>query len=115
MKFQKTIRERFPAAFHCNFSKKPVAGFTDGYGPRTICLHPDGPKGTPWGIYEFAMSDSDETLVRVRLAEPSSQLCADGRVRIPAMRRRVQDGQVHVRRSESCLFEGNARIARILC
>jgi hypothetical protein len=25
-----------------------------------------GPKGTPWGIYEFAMSDSDETLVRVR-------------------------------------------------
>ena len=74
-----------------------------------------GPKGTPWGIYEFAMSDSDETLVRVRLAEPSSQLCADGRVRIPAMRRRVQDGQVHVWRSESCLFGGNARMARILC
>jgi hypothetical protein len=45
-----------------------------------------------------------------QMAEPSSQLCAD-----PAMRRRVQDGQVHVRRSESCLFGGNARMARILC
>jgi catechol 2,3-dioxygenase-like lactoylglutathione lyase family enzyme len=24
-----------------------------------------GPKDTPWGMYEFAMSDPDETLVRV--------------------------------------------------
>ena len=41
MSFRKTGRVAGPAlparaGSHCNFSKKSVAGFTDGYGARTI-------------------------------------------------------------------------------
>lgn len=28
-------------------------------------LEPDGPSDKPWGMYEFALSDPDETLVRI--------------------------------------------------
>jgi catechol 2,3-dioxygenase-like lactoylglutathione lyase family enzyme len=29
------------------------------------CIEKNGPEHKPWGMYEFAMSDPDETLVRV--------------------------------------------------
>jgi hypothetical protein len=32
---------------------------------RGQTIEPDGPEDKPWGMYEFSLSDPDETLVRV--------------------------------------------------
>jgi hypothetical protein len=32
---------------------------------RNETLEPDGPEDKPWGMYEFSLSDPDQTLVRV--------------------------------------------------
>ena len=53
------VRGRNPFALYVH--AEDVDGLAARIGP--LVLHP--PKDQPWGMYEFALSDPDETLVRV--------------------------------------------------